>query len=104
MAKKKAKPRRKTGASRKSGKKNIKRYKARAAKRRAKLAPKRKIKMVKKAPIKILSAKASKKLHEQERKAEALMARGRQRGFVTYDEILKSFPNIEEDVLFLEEL
>ena len=32
------------------------------------------------------------------------MARGRQRGFVTYDEILKSFPNIETDVLFLEEL
>ena len=32
------------------------------------------------------------------------MARGRARGFVTYDEILKSFHNIEEDVLFLEEL
>ena len=32
------------------------------------------------------------------------MARGRERGFVTYDEILKAFPTIESDVLFLEEL
>jgi RNA polymerase primary sigma factor len=32
------------------------------------------------------------------------MERGRQRGFVTYDEILKSFPNVEEDVMFLEDL
>ncbi|OGC87643.1 hypothetical protein A3D70_01510 [Candidatus Adlerbacteria bacterium RIFCSPHIGHO2_02_FULL_54_18] len=32
------------------------------------------------------------------------MERGRQRGFVTYDEILKLFPHIETDVLFLEEL
>ncbi|OGC78799.1 RNA polymerase sigma factor RpoD [Candidatus Adlerbacteria bacterium RIFCSPHIGHO2_01_FULL_54_23] len=45
-----------------------------------------------------------KKIEEQNKKAEALMVRGRARGFVTYDEILKSFPNIEEDVLFLEDL
>ena len=32
------------------------------------------------------------------------LASGRQRGFVTYDEILKAFPTIESDVMFLEEL
>ena len=49
-------------------------------------------------------AKLSKKEEERLKKAEALMARGRERGFVTYDEIIKSFPTIEEDVIFLEEL
>ncbi|HJL55649.1 MAG TPA: sigma-70 family RNA polymerase sigma factor, partial [Candidatus Paceibacterota bacterium] len=31
-------------------------------------------------------------------------SKGRQRGFVTYDEILKEFPSIETDIIFLEEL
>jgi len=39
-----------------------------------------------------------------DRKAEELMRKGRERGFVTYDEILKEFPSIEEDIVFLEEL
>jgi RNA polymerase primary sigma factor len=39
-----------------------------------------------------------------EAKAELLMARGRERGYVTYNEILKSFPTIEDDVTFLEDL
>ncbi len=34
----------------------------------------------------------------------ALLLRGRERGFVTYDEILKDFPTIEDDVMFLETL
>ena len=37
-------------------------------------------------------------------KAEKLIAKGRERGFVTYDEILKEFPTIEDDIIFLEEL
>jgi len=41
---------------------------------------------------------------EQDKKSTTLLARGRERGFVTYDEILKSFPNIENDVSFLEDL
>ena len=85
-----------------------------AAKRRSKLlpagrhgAPKKSfIKPKKGAQLKLspLSPKLLKKAQEQEKKAEALMASGRQRGFVTYDEILKSFPTIESDVTFLEEL
>src|SRR3989338_9978641 len=39
-----------------------------------------------------------------EAKIEALLKRGRERGFVTYTEILGSFPNIEDDISFLEEL
>src|SRR3989338_3761194 len=49
-------------------------------------------------------AKPSKKALDHAAKAERLLARGRERGFVTYDEILKEFPTIEDDVLFLEEL
>lgn len=33
-----------------------------------------------------------------------LINKGKERGFVTYDEIIKYFPNIEEDIVFLESL
>ncbi len=39
-----------------------------------------------------------------EAKSEALIAKGRERGFVTYDEILREFPNIEDNIFFLESL
>jgi RNA polymerase primary sigma factor len=84
--------------------KKARHYRAAAAKKRSKLASKKALKKAKALPAPKLSPKASKKLHEQSRKAEGLMVRGRERGFVTYDEILKAFPNIETDVLFLEEL
>ncbi len=50
--------------------------------------------------------KASKKnkANEWGDKMSLLISRGKERGFVTYDEILKEFPTIEEDVLFLENL
>ncbi len=37
-------------------------------------------------------------------RAEALLVRGKARGFVTYGELLREFPQIENDVLFLDEL
>jgi len=37
-------------------------------------------------------------------KMEELLKKGKQRGFVTYAEILKHFPNIEDNILFLEDL
>ncbi|MEK7227565.1 MAG: sigma-70 family RNA polymerase sigma factor [Patescibacteria group bacterium] len=37
-------------------------------------------------------------------KTEQLITRGKERGFVTYDEILKEFPTIENDIIFLDEL
>ncbi len=39
-----------------------------------------------------------------DKKAEKLMHKGKERGFVTYDEILKEFPTIEEDIHFLDYL
>ena len=41
---------------------------------------------------------------EWEIKAARLQAKGKERGFVTFDEILKEFPNIEQDVMFLDDL
>ncbi len=52
-----------------------------------------------KAPVKV---KLDKKGFEQ--KATKLIQKGRDRGFVTYDEILKEFPQIENDIVFLDEL
>lgn len=37
-------------------------------------------------------------------KSEVLVLKGRERGFVTYDEILRQFPHIEDNILFLDEL
>ncbi|MEX0932426.1 MAG: sigma-70 family RNA polymerase sigma factor [Parcubacteria group bacterium] len=37
-------------------------------------------------------------------KTERLISRGKERGFITYDEIIKEFPNVESDILFLDEL
>jgi len=39
-----------------------------------------------------------------ETKAARLIAKGKERGYITYNEILKEFPTIEENVFFLEEL
>ena len=41
---------------------------------------------------------------EAEQKIEALLKRGRERGFVTYSEILYYFPSIEDDIILLENL
>jgi len=38
------------------------------------------------------------------RRADALLVRGKSRGFVTYGEILREFPNVENDLVFLDEL
>jgi RNA polymerase primary sigma factor len=67
------------------------------------------VKKVKKA--KVAKIKPAKKLNAQEKKAEMLermsneiIEKGRKRGFITYDEILKTFPDIENNILFLDEL
>ncbi len=45
-----------------------------------------------------------KKAKEQETKSLGMIEKGKKRGFVTYDEIIKEFPDIETDILFLDEL
>jgi len=50
------------------------------------------------------SAHAKKTEEEWNKKSKSLLSKGKERGFVTYDEILRTFPTIEDDVLFLDEL
>jgi len=68
-------------------------------------------KTIKKTKKVLVSKKSIKKLTGAEKKVEALdrlsndiIAKGRKRGFITYDEILKTFPDIENNILFLDEL
>lgn len=69
---------------------------------KAKKVPKPKVKKVKKVVVK--KKVLSKKNQEMETKMNRLIARGKERGFITYDEILKEFPNIEVNIIFLDEL
>jgi len=55
-------------------------------------------------PKKILPKEKPVKGKERDIKADRLIAKGKERGFVTYDEILKEFPTIEEDIIFLDDL
>ena len=60
-----------------------------------------------KKPVKKIAVKTPKmsaKKKEWEVKADKLIAKGRERGFITYDEILKEFPKVEDDVIFLDDL
>ena len=45
-----------------------------------------------------------KKLHDLEEKSLQMIEKGKKRGFVTYDEIIKVFPDIENNILFLDQL
>ncbi|MEK9181478.1 MAG: sigma-70 family RNA polymerase sigma factor [Patescibacteria group bacterium] len=47
---------------------------------------------------------AERKAENLDRLSQELIEKGRKRGFVTYDEILKTFPDIENNILFLDEL
>ncbi|MGE5540750.1 MAG: sigma-70 family RNA polymerase sigma factor [Bacillota bacterium] len=48
-------------------------------------------------------AKAKASAQKQD-KAEILIQKGKQRGYITYSEILREFPHVEDDVDFLDEL
>jgi RNA polymerase primary sigma factor len=53
-------------------------------------------------PVKLTAAE--KKAKEFDTRAQSLIEKGKKRGFITYDEILKTFPDIENNILFLDEL
>jgi len=57
-----------------------------------------------KKTAKPVAKKLTKSQKELRDKASVLMQMGRDRGYITYDEILRSFPEIEKDVSFLEEM
>lgn len=90
---KKTKKQKKNKAKKTSSKKPVKKG---AAKKVIKV---KKVKAKKIAP-KVLSKKAKDELV----RLNHLTARGKERGFVTFDEILKEFPNIETNIIFLDEM
>lgn len=76
-----------------------------------KIKKNKKLKKIKKKVVKKKVVKKAKKIARKETKANALIRlanelieKGRKRGFITYDEILKTFPDIENNILFLDEL
>lgn len=75
------------------------------AKKKSKIT---KSKIIKKTvPKKVDTVKKISKSHkafELEEKSLDMVEKGKKRGFVTYDEIIKIFPDIENNILFLDEL
>ncbi|MEK9182361.1 MAG: sigma-70 family RNA polymerase sigma factor [Patescibacteria group bacterium] len=67
-------------------------------------AKKIRTKAVKKAKKQKMDPKIAKKVKDYKVRTDRLLAKGRERGFVTYDEILKEFPHIEDDIVFLDDL
>lgn len=102
-------------AGAKTAKKKVTKKKVakKAVKKTVKKAAKKKVakkKVVKKKVAKKTVAKkktsgrAKTKAQKKQDQADALVAKGKKRGFITYDEILKEFPTIETDVVFLDDL
>jgi RNA polymerase primary sigma factor len=101
MAKKKAK--KKIAKKKAPSKKRVVRAKAKPKKTKARKPAHAKAKSKAKGKAAVKKP-AGKKRAQLEAKAEAMIAKGKERGYVTYNEILKEFPTIEENVMFLEEL
>jgi RNA polymerase primary sigma factor len=103
---KKAAPKKavKKPAAKKQVKKAVKKAPAKkpAAKKVSKAAVKNaKAKAVVRAAVTGVKAKAAAAMED---KAVRLIQKGKERGYITYSEILKEFPHVEDDVSFLEEL
>ena len=73
-------------------------------KKRVKKISKSKAKKLKSKVAVKSSGKNAKKKVDDALRTERLIARGKERGFVTYDEILREFPTIETDIMSLDEL
>ncbi|MCR4325304.1 MAG: sigma-70 family RNA polymerase sigma factor [Patescibacteria group bacterium] len=79
------------------------------AKKRISVRAKRKPKSAKKAKKPIQHARKRRPISARaqaaaQNKVEALIVLGRQRGYITYDEILREFPTIEDNMFLLEEI
>ncbi|MBK5215711.1 MAG: sigma-70 family RNA polymerase sigma factor [Candidatus Pacebacteria bacterium] len=89
-------------------KKVIKVAKKIAVKKAVKKVVKKAAKKVLIKKTKVISAKKSaaleKKILDLEAKSSEIVEKGKKRGFITYDEIIKIFPDIEDNILFLDEL
>lgn len=105
-SKKKVTKKRAVGASKK--KVLAKKTKAKTAKKKAKVVKKTKKpkkKVAKKKPVKkAKKPKLSKKAKDLESRLRVVINKGKTRGFVTYNEILKEFPTIETEIKFLDQI
>ena len=95
-------------AVKKATKKTIKKVAKKApvltVKKDTKKAVKTPEKITKKEDEKVVPKKLTKAEKLLEVKAKELMKLGRERGYVTYDELLRSFPEVEKDIDFLDRL
>lgn len=85
----------------------VKKIDKKTVKKVAKTAPTKVSKKVSSKPKKALTKKeieTQNKIDLKENLALEIITRGKERGFITYDEIIKFFPTIETDIIFLEEL
>ncbi len=99
---KKAKKALKKSAVRRKAAHGAKRHVRGMPKRTAKA--KRRLKRNRASRVAPKAAKPSKKEMLERAKVGRLLEKGREHGYVTYDEILKEFPTVEENIFFLEEL
>ncbi|MDH5442143.1 MAG: sigma-70 family RNA polymerase sigma factor [Candidatus Nomurabacteria bacterium] len=95
----------KTSAKVATKKKAVKNTKKTATKKTAKKAVKKAAKKVaKKSPSRKIAKGKMTKSQQRTALADEILKKGKSRGYVTYDEILKTFPDIETDVMFLDKL
>jgi hypothetical protein len=59
---------------------------------------------IKTGPSKPKVVEKPKKVTTRDQNEQELIQKGKERGFITYDEIIRYFPTIELDILYLEEL
>jgi RNA polymerase primary sigma factor len=88
----------KNSGSKKSSKSKVKKVK-KVSKGKAHSAGK-----ASKGKAKVAKTPVSKKDKDMNARAQKLFLKGKERGFVTHDEILKEFPHVEDDIFFLDQL
>lgn len=97
---KKKKQKAKKGAKRATTKKSAPKKAKKAAPAKKQAA--KKVVLAKKAPLPV--KRSGKRELTNDELVTRLLSKGRERGYVTYDEIIRDFPKIEEDVVFLDDL
>ena len=110
VAKKRGRPVKKEVSLKKKKPSKVKKVSA-TKKKKVSATKKKKTKKVKKTvvvkrlkAVKEVKVKLTKKEKEMVKRKNTLLAKGKEKGFITYDEILKDFPDIENNIFFLEEL
>ncbi|MBP9867275.1 MAG: sigma-70 family RNA polymerase sigma factor [Candidatus Pacebacteria bacterium] len=108
ISKKVTKPVQKKVVAKKSIKKEIKKVEKKITpsknQEEVKLKYKPKAFTIKTGPSKPKVVEKPKKITTRDQNEEELLKKGKERGFITYDEIIRYFPTIETDILYLEEL